>query len=202
MCKGRDYQPSERAPSEGALYPYPKMQTDAQVLKRSQTHPWMFGILVDRYQQLFLKRARRILRSPELAEDAVQDTFVKIYKHGAQFSERKGASFSSWGYRILTNTCYDYATRATQEAERVKHEEFETLDAMGTTNWSAFEEVSLVRSVLVRLPERLSRLLYLYFFEEKSYEEIALAENVSLSAVKSGLHRAKKQFKEVATTLN
>jgi RNA polymerase sigma factor (sigma-70 family) len=178
------------------------MQTDAHVLRQAQIHPWMFGILVDRYQKLFLKRARRILRSESLAEDAVQDTFVKIYQHGSQFTERRGASFSSWSYRILTNTCYDYATRAARETERVKHEEFDTLDAMGAGNWSSGEEVSLVRSVLVRLPERLSRLLHLYFFEEKSYEEIALAENVSLSAVKSGLHRAKRQFKEVATTLN
>ncbi len=178
------------------------MKTDAQVLKDAQTQPWMFGILVDRYQGPFLRRATKILRSEPLAEDAVQDTFLKIYKHGGKFAPRKGASFSSWAYRILTNTCYDYASREAEESRRVKHAEFGDLDAFGASESSSGEEVSLVHSILLRLPERLSRLLHLYFFEEKSYQEIATIEATTLSAVKSGLHRAKKLFKEVATTLN
>lgn len=178
------------------------MKTDAQVIREAQTYPWMFGILVDRYQGPFLRRATKILRSPTLAEDAVQDTFIKIYKHGGKFSHRAGASFSSWAYRILTNTCYDYASREAEERGRVARTEFSELDAFGASEQGSGEEASLVHSILLRLPTRLSRLLYLYFFEEKSYQEIAAVEQISLSAVKSGLHRAKKQFKEVATTLN
>jgi len=159
----------------------------------------MFGILVDRYQEAFLRRGVYMLRSEDLAEDAVQETFIKIYKYAYRFSNRKGASFRSWAYKILTNTCLSMSSRKTLDATRIKHLAFADLDALSSTSdYATKERVSLVQSILSRLPQKLSRLLFLYFFEEKSYEEIALSERLPLSSVRSGLHRAKKQFKNIA----
>ena len=173
--------------------------SDAEVLKDSQSYPWMFGILVDRYQEAFLRKGFAILHSHDIAEDAVQDTFIKIYKYADKFSERENASFRSWAYRVLVNTCYTYATRQVRGSSRVMTVDFVDLDALGDSNTLYDEEqLSFVQSVLSRLPDNLSRLLSLYFFEDKSYEEIAEIENLSLSAVRSGIHRAKKQFRIVA----
>lgn len=177
--------------------------SDAEVLKSSESYPWMFGMLVDRYQKSFIRKASYILRSADTAEDAVQDTFVKIYKHADKFSEQKNASFSSWAYKILTNTCYSYASRKALDKERIRPMDFDALDAASSYSDNSLrsEQASFVQSVLSRLPDNLSRLLTLYFFEEKSYEEIADAERLSLSAVKSRLHRAKKQFKNIAVKM-
>ena len=176
--------------------------SDTEILKGSQSCPWMFGMLVDRYQKAFLRKSFYILRSPDAAEDAVQETFLKIYKYAHQFSEQANASFSSWAYKILTNVCYDLASRQVQEASRMKVMDFSDLDVLGgLDNSLGNEQVSFVQSILSRLPRNLSRLLSLYFFEEKTYEEIAALENISLSAVRSGLHRAKKQFKNVAVKM-
>src|SRR5262245_55796805 len=125
--------------------------TDAQVLRDSQNEPWMFSVLVDRYQEAFLRRATYILRSEESAEDAVQETFLKIYKYGPRFSEREGASFNSWGYRILTNVCYDLAEKRTQDSARVKVLDTSDLDVAGSIDEiSTSEQVSQVQSILVR----------------------------------------------------
>lgn len=157
---------------------------------------------MDRYQTLFLRKATSLLRSRDLAEDAVQETFLRIYKHAQGFAEQEGASFRSWAYRILNNTCLTIIERRSQEDQKMRRVDFTELDATGAAEIHHLsDKVSLVQSVLVRLPEKLSRLLKLYFFEEKSYEEIAQAEDISLSAVKSGLHRAKKQFKAIAVDL-
>lgn len=173
--------------------------SDARVLKSSQSCPWMFGILVDRYQEAFLRRSLYLLRSCDVAEDAVQDTFIKIYKYGHKFSERKNASFQSWAYKILTNICYSYAAQKAKSSNHIQLMDFSDLDVSQTTEFFSDEErVSFVQSVLRRLPDRLSRLLSLYFFEEKSYEEIAVLEHVSLSSVRSGLYRARIQFKDLA----
>ncbi|MDO8423988.1 MAG: RNA polymerase sigma factor [bacterium] len=175
---------------------------DAQVLQGSQSQPWMFGILVDRYQAAFLRKAVYILRSPDLAEDAVQETFIKIYKYASKFSERGNASFSSWAYKILTNTCYDHASRKVRDSERVKVIDSSDLDIAGSVDGrEALGQASFVHSILARLPGNLSRLLSLYFFEDKTYEEIAVLEDISLSAVRSGLHRAKKKFKDIAVKI-
>lgn len=177
--------------------------SDIEVLKSSQSTPWMFGLLVDRYQEAFLRKASYILRSESLAEDAVQETFLKIYKAGPKFAEQEGASFSSWAYKILTNTCSTLLYRHIAHRERVAGADLDVLDSFGSESTTSAEESgSLVRSVFARLPARMGRLLSLYFLEELSYEEIARSEDLSLSAVKSGLHRAKKQFKEVAINLS
>ena len=176
---------------------------DSEILKSSKNSPWMFGMLVDRYQKAFLRKSISILHSKDLSEDAVQDTFIKIYKNLDKFSLKENASFSSWAYKILTNTCYSHASKKALSLGRVKNVEFEDLDAMSNSrDLEDKSRISLVSSILGRLPLRLSRLLSLYFFEERSYGEIAEIENISLSAVKSGLHRAKKQFKAIAVEIN
>lgn len=186
-----------------ALFPYNmntrSIFTDAHILQSSQSYPWMFGILVDRYQKAFLRKSLSVLHSQDVAEDAVQETFLKIYKYAHQFSERENASFRSWAYKILINTCYSHATRLTRFTSHVKVMDSVDLDVSGSVDLLVDKErISLVQSILSRLPSKLSRLLTLYFFEEKSYQEIALMENISLSAVRSGLHRAKKQFKNLS----
>lgn len=173
--------------------------SDVQVLKDSQSYPWMFGILIDRYQQAFLRKGNAILHSSDLAEDVVQDTFIKIYKYANKFSERENASFRSWAYKILVNTCYTYASVRAKRSGQMVIVDFAGLDNLGEPNsLSDKDQLSFIQSVLSRLPDNLSRLLSLYFFEDKSYEEIAEIENISLSAVRSGIHRAKKQFRIVA----
>src|SRR3989338_5931217 len=133
--------------------------SDAKILKDSQYYPWMFGTLVDRYQDAFLRKGLYILRSQDDAEDAVQDTFIKIYKNAHKFSEKRNASFQSWAYKILINTCYDYASQKIVSSNRIK---------------------------------------LMDFSDDKSYEEIASLEHISISAVRSGLYRARKQFKDLA----
>lgn len=173
--------------------------SDTSILRSSQSYPWMFGMLVDRYQEAFLRKGLYILRSPEAAEDAVQETFLKIYKYAYRFSERDKTSFRSWAYKILVNTCYSHATKRAKDFNHVRGMDLADLDAVGSEDTlPSKERSSLVQSVLSRLPRNLSRLLSLYFFEEKSYEEIATLEHISISAVRSGLYRAKKQFKNLA----
>lgn len=176
--------------------------TDTQILKNSQNYPWVFGMLVDRYEKAFLRKGVGILHSQEDAEDAVQETFLKIYKYAHKFSQREGASFQSWAYKILVNTCYSLASRKSNDRAHVKVMDSVDLDVESSTvALPNMEKASFVKSVLSRLPDKLSRLLCLYFFEDKTYEEIALIEDITLSAVRSGLHRAKKQFKTVAVKI-
>lgn len=174
---------------------------DTEVLRRSLREPWMFGMIVDRYQKVFLRKASYLLHSEDLAQDAVQDTFLKIYRFAEKFSERKGASFSSWAYKILSNTCYTYISKKTEDIKRLKFLEFTDIDASVASTADTKEDLSYVRSVMSRMSLKFSKLLSLYFFEDKSYDEIAASEEMSISAVRSGLHRAKKQFKSIATEI-
>jgi RNA polymerase sigma factor (sigma-70 family) len=174
--------------------------SDGEVLRESLQKPWMFGLLVNRYQKAFLRKSLQMLRSKEEAEDAVQETFLKIYKNALQFSEREEANFSSWAYKILTNNCYDILNRKNKVF--IETLEFADLDTAGASSYENpyenTENKSFIEGVMARMPKNLSRLLKLYFLEEKSQKEIAEEENISLVAVRSRIHRAKKYFKEIA----
>ncbi len=170
-------------------------KTDEEVLRESLEKPWMFEIIVRRYEVAFLKKGRSILYSHESAEDAVQDTFLKIYKNAHKFKEESGAGFSSWAYRILTNTCLDELDR--QKRHKSVGLEFHDLDISARVEFELKGDYSYVKTTLEKMPENLSRFLKLYFFEEKSQREIAKEEGMSEVAVRSRIHRAKKYFKDL-----
>ena len=92
--------------ARGHIFLVSNLMDDVEILQESISQPTAFALIVDRYQSAFLKKAGYILRNDDEAEDAVQDTFVKIYANANKFVEREGASFSSWAYKILLNTCY------------------------------------------------------------------------------------------------
>ncbi len=158
-------------------------------------------MLVDRYQKAFMRKSMKMLGSSEAAEDAVADTFLKIYKNAHQFSERRGASFRSWAYKILTNTCYNELIRR-NKARLVETYDFADLDVVGSTESESTDTSSYVHSVLARMPQSLSRFLKMYFFEDRSQKEIAVQEHMSEVAVRSRIHRAKKTFKDLAKDLH
>src|SRR5512146_75715 len=78
--------------------------SDEELLALSVAHPSLFALLVRKYEEPFLRKARSIVRDEEDAVDVVQEAFTKIYLNAKKFKPQEGASFSSWGYRILINT--------------------------------------------------------------------------------------------------
>ena len=173
---------------------------DAEVLARSITEPVLFGMLVDRYQEAFLRKARRVLGNRPEAEDAVQETFTKIYLYGSRFKTQEGATFSSWGYKILINTTLTYYQKLKRRGEISVNvdEEILVLAADKSETHEKHVAKDMVASVLTRMPEPLAKILSLHFIEDLSQQEIADREGLSVAAVKTRVHRAKKIFKQIS----
>lgn len=173
--------------------------TDAEVLARTAKEPELFSILVHRYEAPFLRRVRRILSSAEDAEEVVQDAFTKIYLYADKYRPQEGASFSSWAYTILNRVAYTkYRVRSVERGKRAEllPEHYESLpDAQAEflEDLSVRDEVVMA---LAKLPETAAKILRLQFIEGKSQEEIAKSEKLSIPAVKTRIHRAKKLFKQ------
>lgn len=181
-----------------------KDASDEEVLASVRTMPDALGILVDRYEAAFMRKARSILWSPEEAEEAVQDTFTRIYVYADRFTAQEGATFSSWAYAILTRLCFTRYQKLKKQRGRVVDLEPETYERL--RDESDFTEDLSIRSevlvALARLPEAAARVLRMQFIEGKSQEEIAVAEGSSVSAVKTRVHRAKKLFKQALSDTN
>jgi RNA polymerase sigma-70 factor (ECF subfamily) len=172
--------------------------SDEEVLRASRARPEAFRILVRRYEAPFLRKAKSILRDPQDAEEIVQDAFTRIYVYADRYRAEPGASFSSWGYTILTRLAYTRYKKVSQGRQRTVEMETETYERI-PDQADFVEELSIKDEVVValaRLPETMARVLRLQFIEGKTQEEIAAIEGSTVSAVKTRVHRAKKLFKK------
>ena len=86
--------------------PTPPAGTDEALLEGCRAGDLTaFEELYERHATRMKSIARNLLHDVADAEDAVQETFLKIYRGAKTF--RGGAAFSTWAYRVLVNTCYD-----------------------------------------------------------------------------------------------
>lgn len=172
--------------------------SDAEILARSRREPALFALLVRRYEAPLLRRARTILGSPEDAEEVVQDAFTKMYLYADKYQAQEGATFSSWAYTILNRvafTRYQAKKRHRQDRVELEPEHYESLPDAKAEFLEHLSVKNEVLAALAKIPETAARLLRLQFIDGKTQEEIAIAEHLSVPAVKTRVHRAKKLFK-------
>lgn len=183
----------------------PEEWSDEELLAASISHPSLFALLVRKYEDAFLRKAASIVHSKEEAEDIVQEAFTKIYMNANKFKKQEGAQFSSWGYRILINTALTHYQKQKRKGERQTELDEEIWALIPDRNLRQFEKKEFadeIASVLSRLPETFAKALSSFFIEGKSQEEMAEEEGVSVGAIKTRVHRAKKEFKKVYETIS
>jgi len=179
-------------------------KSDEELLTLSVAHPSLFALLVRKYEAAFLRKALSIVRDEEDAVDIVQEAFTKIYLNAKKFTPQAGASFSSWGYRILINTAltqYQKRKRRGQMTAQLDDEIWQLIPDKNLRQFEKKEFMDEVASVLSRMPEPLAKALNMFFIEGKTQEEIANEEGLTVGAVKTRVHRAKAQFKKIYETL-
>lgn len=183
--------------SDAASYAQMK---DEEVLEKSLKHPSLFAVLVDRYEEAFLRKAEGIVRSREEAEDIVQETFTKIYFNARRFQPQEGATFRSWAYKILVNTTFTHYQKVKKRTGTRVDLDPELWDILPDPAGNFYDEDSMrdyVASFLARMPSQLAKPLKLHFLDEYSQKEIADMEGTTVSAVKTRIYRAKAEFRKL-----
>jgi RNA polymerase sigma-70 factor (ECF subfamily) len=175
--------------------------SDEVVLRASRQAPDVFALLIERYEDAFMRRALHILRSKEDAEEVVQDTFTRIYLQAYRYEAREGAQFSSWAYTILTRLCYTRYQKLKSERGRVLELDPEVFERLpeGKGFLEALSVQDEVLRALSRLPKSFARILKLQFLEGKTQEELAALEGSTVPAIKTRVFRAKKLLKQAIT---
>ena len=139
--------------------------------------------------------ARNVLGNPVDAEDAVQETFLKVQRSIASF--RGQSSFVTWTYRILINTCYD-ARRSRMRKKEVANDDSEESPRMEPRAPGAHPTL---RMALERALEKLTRhqrdVFLLYEVEGFRHAEIAGMLEMTETASKNTLFQAKKNLRQM-----
>ncbi|MEM9170800.1 MAG: RNA polymerase sigma factor [Pseudomonadota bacterium] len=150
--------------------------------------------LVVRHTDKIMAACYRMLGERAAAEDACQETFLRLWKNAARWRP-KGAKFETWLYRVAMNVCLDRLRRRGREApEEAAPEQID--DAPSAEADLIREETRRrVDAAVAALPERQRLAVTLCHFQELSNIEAAEILNASVEAVESLLARARRTLK-------
>jgi RNA polymerase sigma-70 factor (ECF subfamily) len=166
---------------------------DATLVARSKDGDAVaFGELVHRSERIVYNLAYRYMRDPNLAEDMAQEAFLKAYRLLGGF--RGDCSFSTWLYRVTCSVCLTELNR------RKKRGEVELLPSHSESAVPAKEyndTHDVIRRCVTKLPERYASIVTLYYLQEISYDEIAKIMNIPMGTLKTWMHRARNQLKQI-----
>lgn len=178
--------------------------TDAALMARIQEDDEAaFEIFVHKYQRRFYRLAYGYLRQHDEALDAVQEAFIKIHRARASWEPR--ANPFTWAYRIVANHCIDMLRKRRGDhysiddaEENGRGRELRDDHAVDPLHEQVRrEEAAEVREAIRLLPARQREILVLRHYEGLSLQEIADAQECALGTVKSSLHRALANLKEI-----
>ena len=166
-------------------------QTDSQVVRRVVTGDReAFALLVDRYHARCLRVATHLLADADAADDAVQESFVRAYRHLGGYREQE--KFGAWLMRILLNQCRTQSARERRSTYR-DEQSVAALDLQrvdqNAVGAAADRRDELARA-LEQLPSQQREAVVLRFADELSFDEMSTVTGVGVSALKMRVQRA------------
>ena len=161
-----------------------------------------FESLVTRYESKVYRLAIRMLRNPQDAEDALQETFLQVHRGLPGFEGR--SAFSTWLFRLATNVCLmKIRHRETEPSKLLPLEDYlprqENGEVPQMVDWTIRPEEALLSKesrekmmeALEKIPPEYRAVFILRDMEGFSNGETGESLGISVAAVKSRLHRAR-----------
>ena len=152
-----------------------------------------FRMLMMKYQEPLYCHIRRLVVSHDDAQDAAQETFVRIYRSFDQY--RGDCSFRSWIYRIATNEALRIISKRRQEV--VSLESAATgVQFIAGDNYIDYDDkvaVKLQKAILT-LPPKQQLAFNLRYYDELAFDEIARIADSTPSSIKASYHVAKEKI--------
>ncbi len=162
--------------------------------------PEAFGRIFRHYYPGLLAHAQRRLFDPQAAEDAVQETLLRAYRALPRFNGQY--RLGGWLHRILVNVCIDEGNRRRRQGDMV-----DRLGAVRSPDTAEPADLAIVPTdgtaltdALDDLPEPYREALVLRFVEERTYEEISQAVDISEDNARARVSRARAALRRVSTS--
>ena len=174
--------------------------TDTQLINDSlKGNQVALGQLIKKYQNQMYSVCLSILKRPDEAQEAAQDTFIKMHKSLNTFNS--GSKFSSWLYKIAYRTSLDYLRK------RKKTIDIEEVSFLLENNNDSQEDVMMQSELSQQLLKAIAHLnpdeagiIRMFYLEEMTIKELAEITGNSISNVKVKLFRGRKKLGEIIKT--
>lgn len=162
----------------------------------------IYGVLYDRYSQKVYQRCLKFVYQKEEAQDLTHDLFIKVYYYLPKFQHK--SSFSTWLYAITYNHCLDFL----KKRNRLPLESEDSLNDAPDPIYKEVEDEDLLALKAEKLNVALDKvgsgdrmILLMKYLDESSIKDIATVLQLSESAVKMRINRAKRRILEIYNDL-
>ena len=164
-------------------------------------------LLVSRYKDAMLNFIYRSIGDYHRAEDLSQETFLRVFKNASRYEPR--AKFKNWLYRIAVNLCKNeirdikrhglssLESFMTNDDEKINHAILRDFSQMPDVLYEKKERQILIRQAIDSLPENQRLAIIMITYQHLRYNEISETLGCSVSAVKSLIHRARQNLKNL-----
>ena len=156
-----------------------------------------FGELVLKHQDFIFNVVKNYVRFEEEARDITQEVFLKAYENIEKF--RGDSKFSSWLYRIAYNLSINWSERKQGRETQLDYGFAETIPEPASVTDELFDKelvISRITEVIEEMPLKYKVVIKLYYFEEKSYQEIADTLDIPMNTVKVQILRAREMLRQ------
>ena len=159
-----------------------------------------FGKIYNEYYLKIYKYCQFNLRDKVLAQDLVQETFLKAWKSLNSYTDRKGGTFQAFLFKIARNLIIDNS-RKKKEARLADYEEVEEhIDLEGEID--SRSDQKKMRIALEELNEVERQIIILRYFEDLSFEEVSRVVKIKEGALRVRVHRILEKLKGILEEKN
>lgn len=172
--------------------------TDEQLVAEIREHDKeLYSEIMRRYQTKLSHYLKKFFRNPDELDDVLQEVFIKVYRNLYGFDVEK--KFSSWIYRIAHNESINHLKKNSKKNISLDETEWEIVDEKLDlhTHIDNKQLRENIQKGLSELKEKYREPLILYYFEQKSYEEISDILLLPRNTVGILIMRGKAKLKEI-----
>jgi len=139
----------------------------------------------------------RIVRNYHDAEDITSNTFIKCFRSLQSFDQKR--SFSTWLFTIAHNSCIDFLRKNKKDDEYL--DEQHSVRDNFIQKYEKKKKMAKIEEAIAKLSPLDREIVILFHKEEKTYQEISEILNISISTIKTRLHRARKRLRNLICKL-
>ncbi|MFP3592090.1 RNA polymerase sigma factor [Chryseobacterium sp. SIMBA_038] len=151
--------------------------------------------LMDAYQSRLYWHIRRIIVDGDLAQDTLQETFIKAYQNFHQF--KNDSQLYTWLYRIATNEALQQINKLKKMQKTDEDPEYYMQNLVADNVSSDAEEIqTLLQNAIQSLPEKQKLVFMMRYYDDLPYEEISKIVDMSVGTLKTNYHYAKQKIEE------
>ncbi len=151
--------------------------------------------MMDAYQSRLYWHIRRIVVDHDLAQDTLQDTFIKAYQNFHQF--KQDSQLYTWLYRIATNESLQQLKKSKRMQKSDEETEYHLQNLVADNVSAEAEEIQiLLQKAIQSLPEKQKLVFTMRYYDDLPYEEISKILDMSVGTLKTNYHYAKQKVEE------